>query len=72
MKCIRLVGQGVPVRVSDAEAFQIVERDDGDGEYCSKSFFKDWYQKKTPQTERGQVRPVNVAKPGRVLGGLSQ
>lgn len=44
MKCVRLVGQGVPVRMSDEEAFQIVERDK-DGEYCSKSFWKDWWDR---------------------------
>ena len=41
-KCIRIVGQGVPVRMSDADAFQIVERDK-DGEYCSKRFWRNWY-----------------------------
>ena len=41
-KCIRIVGQGVPVRMSDEDAFQVVVRD-GDGEYCSKRFWKDWY-----------------------------
>lgn len=41
MKCVRLVGQGVPYRFTDAKARQIVEKD-GDGEYCPKSFFKDW------------------------------
>lgn len=44
-KCVRLVGQGVPVRVSNEEAFQIVERGK-DGEYCPKSFFKDWHRPK--------------------------
>ncbi len=44
MKCVRIVGQGVPVRVSDEEAFQIVHRDK-DGEYCSKSFYKEWHKK---------------------------
>jgi hypothetical protein len=44
MKCIQLVGQGVPVRVSDEEAFQIVVRD-GDGQYCSKSFWREWYDR---------------------------
>lgn len=38
-KCIRIVGQGVPVRMSDADAFQVVVRDK-DGEYCSKNFWK--------------------------------
>ena len=41
-KCIRVVGQGVPVRMSDVDAFQVVERDH-DGEYCSKKFWKDWF-----------------------------
>lgn len=41
-KCIRVVGQGVPVRMSDDDAFQVVVRDH-DGEYCSKKLFKEWY-----------------------------
>lgn len=41
-KCIQVVGQGVPVRLSDEDAFQVVERDH-DGQYCSKNFFKKWY-----------------------------
>lgn len=41
-KCIQVVGQGVPSRCTDDEAFQIVERD-GDGQYCSKSLWRKWY-----------------------------
>lgn len=44
MKTVRVVGQGVPVRLSNEEAFQVVERDK-DGEYCSKSFYKDWVKR---------------------------
>jgi hypothetical protein len=44
-KCIRVVGQGVPVRMSDADAFQVVIRD-LDGEYCTKQFWRDWYMTK--------------------------
>jgi hypothetical protein len=43
MKCIRVVGQGVPVRLSDEKAHEIVVRDK-DGEYCSKSFWKGWWK----------------------------
>jgi hypothetical protein len=45
-KCIRIVGQGVPIRTTDDEAFQIVERNK-DGEYCSKSFWREWHADKT-------------------------
>lgn len=41
-KCIRVVGQGVPVRMSDEDAFQLVVRD-GDGQYCSKKLWREWY-----------------------------
>lgn len=41
-KCIRVVGQFVPVRMSDADAFQIVDRDH-DGQYCPKSVWKRAY-----------------------------
>jgi len=39
-KCIQLVGQGVPVRMSDEDAFQVVERDH-DGQYCPKRVWKE-------------------------------
>lgn len=42
MKCIRVVGQGVPCRVTNEVAFRVVDLDK-DGEYCSKRFFKEWY-----------------------------
>lgn len=44
-KCIQVVGQGVPARVSNEDAFQIVIRDH-DGEYCPKHVFKDWHRPK--------------------------
>jgi hypothetical protein len=42
MKCVQIVGQGIPVRLSDDDAFQIVERDK-DGEYCPKHVWKEFY-----------------------------
>lgn len=39
-KCFQLVGQGIPVRMSDEDAFQIVDRD-GDGQYCSKTMWRE-------------------------------
>lgn len=38
-KCFRVVGQGVPVRMSDEDAFQVVVRDH-DGEYCPKHVWR--------------------------------
>lgn len=49
MKCVRIVGQGVPVRVTDEVARRVVEQEH-DGEYCPKSFFKDWYARNTAVT----------------------
>jgi len=43
-KCIRVVGQGVPVRVTDEEAVEIVERD-RDGEYCTRAFWREWWDR---------------------------
>lgn len=40
MKCARIVGQGIPARMSDDDAFCIVELM-GDGEYCSKSVWRE-------------------------------
>jgi len=56
-KCIRVVGQGVPVRLSDEDAFQVVERD-RDGQYCPKHEFKSWYQ---PAVEGATYTPF-IAK----------
>lgn len=39
-KCFRVVGQGIPVRMSDEDAFQVVDRD-FDGEYCPKHVWKE-------------------------------
>lgn len=38
-KCFQVVGQGVPVRMSDDDAHQVVVRDH-DGEYCPKHVWK--------------------------------
>lgn len=38
-KCVQIVGQGIPARVSDEDAFQIVDRDH-DGQYCPKSVWR--------------------------------
>lgn len=63
-KCFQLVGQGVPVRTSDEDAFQIVDRDH-DGQYCSKKLWRDWYAPsetfpggRTPA--RGRLGPTGV------------
>lgn len=45
MKCIQLVGQGVPVRLSDKDARQIVVLDH-DGAYCPKHIWKQWYDRR--------------------------
>lgn len=52
MKCVRVVGQGIPVRMSNEDAFQIVDRD-RDGEYCPKDFWRRWYDE---QGENGLPR----------------
>lgn len=39
-KCFQVVGQGVPVRMSDEDAHQVVVRD-GDGQYCPKHVWKE-------------------------------
>jgi hypothetical protein len=57
-KCIQIVGQGIPVRMSDADAFQVVERDH-DGEYCSKNVFKKAYM---PTEQGGEPREQLRAK----------
>ena len=41
-KCLQVVGQGVPVRMSDDDAFQVVEREH-DGQYCPKKLWREFY-----------------------------
>jgi hypothetical protein len=42
MKWVRLAGQGVPVRVTNAEAVKLVEIDK-DGEYCPNHVAREWW-----------------------------
>jgi len=42
VKCVKIVGQGIPARLSNEDAFQIVERD-RDGEYCPKHEWREFY-----------------------------
>lgn len=65
MKCVRIVGQGVPCRMSDVKAREIVEHDK-DGEYCSKSFFKNWWRK-VKEIEADEHRIRNDARGTKVL-----
>lgn len=42
MKCVQIVGQGLPVRMSDEDARTIVVVDH-DGEYCPKRVWKQFH-----------------------------
>lgn len=61
MKCIQLVGQGVPVRVTDEDAHQIVKLDH-DGDYCAKRIWKRWYDRRGEP--RRTVTKIERAKHG--------
>lgn len=53
MKCVRLVGQGIPARVPDTEAAAIVR--EFDGEYCPKSFYRAfWTRNRPPQLRENE------------------
>jgi hypothetical protein len=41
-KCIQIVGQGIPIRVSNADAHQLVAIDK-DGQYCPKKVWKAYH-----------------------------
>lgn len=47
MKCIQLLGQGIPIRVTNDDADFLV-RTDHDAEFCPKSVFKE-YRKAHPE-----------------------
>jgi hypothetical protein len=47
-KCLRVVGQGRLVRMSDEDAHEVVVRDN-DGEYCPKS---EWKKERTDADDR--------------------
>jgi hypothetical protein len=54
-KCIQVVGQGVSVRLSDDDAFQVVDRD-RDGQYCAKHYWKGEYDTKSATFPDGRPR----------------
>jgi hypothetical protein len=58
VKCVRIVGQGIPVRMSDADAHTIVAID-SDGEYCPKSVWKSYCDGEYMQKHGG--RPAGRA-----------
>lgn len=57
MKCVRLVGQGCPTRVPDAEAAAIVR--EFDGEYCPKSFYRAWTGRTTRPAEKAGATGIS-------------
>lgn len=58
MKCIQLVGQGVPVRVTNEDAYQIVVRDH-DGDYCPKWIWKLHYDRRgEPRKTVSDIRRI--------------
>jgi hypothetical protein len=64
MKCIRIIGQGVPVRLRNTEADKIVRV--GDGEYCTKRVFKDYKASQNappPTTEAPERASEGTGKP---------
>jgi hypothetical protein len=46
-KCVQVVGQGLPIRVSNDDAYRLVHIDH-DAQYCPKSVFKA-YRKDHPE-----------------------
>lgn len=60
MKCVRVVGQGVPVRMPSEYAYTLVEKDH-DGEYCTKKFWRDWHRKAGTEADAYVMPP----QPGR-------
>lgn len=42
-KCVQVVGQGIPIRVSDDFAIQLVRRD-LDASYCPKRVWREFYK----------------------------
>jgi hypothetical protein len=72
-KCIRVVGQGVPVRMSDEDAFQVVVRDH-DGEYCPKQYYKSWHEPavegKEPTTKIVKLQQGKLVETGTLARNL--
>jgi hypothetical protein len=62
MKCLRIVGQGIPVRMSDADAARIIA--EGDGEYCKKEVWKRFHDTNADPDFRERVR-VRLTPTGR-------
>lgn len=65
-KCVRIVGQGIPIRMSDDDAFTIVHRD-LDGEYCPKSFWKSYIDNNHDERVRGDRSHSRINSEGRIV-----
>jgi hypothetical protein len=60
MKCVQVVGQGIPVRLSNEDARHLVEVDH-DGQYCPKSVWKQFHA-------NNPVRPAHKLLPsGKII-----
>lgn len=56
MKCVQVVGQGIPTRMSDDEAFCLVELMK-DGEYCPKHVWREYYASRDPAAGYSKLTP---------------
>lgn len=52
MKCVQVVGQGIPHRMRDHDAAQLVA--EGDAEYCSKSVWKEFHDNNADEAFRAR------------------
>jgi hypothetical protein len=64
MKCIQVVGQGIPVRMSDADAAQVIA--EGDGEYCAKAVWKRFHDRNADPDYR-QRRRCHLNSRGEII-----
>jgi hypothetical protein len=52
-KCVQIVGQGIPARMSDDDAARIVR--EGDGQYCPKRVWKNFHDNNADERFRTRV-----------------
>ena len=63
-KCVRIVGQGLPARMSDADAAQIIR--EGDGEYCPKRIWKRFHDENLDERFRKRAF-TRISPTGRLV-----
>lgn len=65
MKCVQVVGQGVPIRVSEDDAQALVNI--GDAQYCPRHVWREFYDHSTFWQEKGGRQWAALDRKGAIV-----